>query len=53
MSLVIDEAENCRFDGLPGVQVQVRPPMKVEYRNFRLKHLSSGAANKTEKEKWI
>lgn len=47
MSMVIDDdAENRRFDGLLGVQVHVGPPMKVEYRNFRLKHLSGGAANK-------
>ena len=52
MSVVIDDdAENRRFDGLLGVQVHVGPPMKVEYRNFRLKHLSPGAANKNEKEK--
>jgi hypothetical protein len=47
MSMVIDDdAENRRFDGLLGVQVHVGPPMKIEYRNFRLKHLSAGAANK-------
>lgn len=34
------------FDGLPGVQVHVGPPMKVEYRNFRFKQLSPEAVNK-------
>ena len=28
-----------RMEGLLGVQVHVGPPMKVEYRNFRLKKL--------------
>lgn len=47
MSMVIDDdIENRRFDGLLGVQVHVGPPMKVEYRNFRLKHLSPETANK-------
>ena len=41
VSVVIDEdAKNRRFDGLLGVQVHVGPPMKIEYRNFRLKTLS-------------
>ena len=40
MSVVIDDdTENRRFDGLLGVQVHVGPPMKVEYRNFRIKKL--------------
>jgi Domain of Unknown Function (DUF1080) len=40
MSVVIDDdVKNRRFDGLLGVQVHVGPPMKVEYRNFRLKKL--------------
>lgn len=40
MSVVIDDdPKNRRFDGLLGVQVHVGPPMKVEYRNFRLKSL--------------
>ena len=40
MSVVIDEdMKNRKFDGLLGVQVHVGPPMKVEYRNFRLKQL--------------
>lgn len=46
LSVVIDEdTKNRRFDGLLGVQVHVGPPMKVEYRNFRLKALSSGGKN--------
>jgi hypothetical protein len=41
MSVVIDDdTKNRRFDGLLGVQVHTGPPMKVEYRNFRLKNLS-------------
>ena len=40
MSVVIDDdAENRRFDGELGVQVHVGPPMKIEYRNFRIKRL--------------
>ena len=40
MSEVIDDdAKERRFDGLLGVQVHVGPPMKIEYRNFRLKKL--------------
>lgn len=40
MSQVIDDdAPNRRFDGLLGVQVHVGPPMKIEYRNFRIKRL--------------
>jgi hypothetical protein len=39
-SVVIDEdTANRKFDGLLGVQVHVGPPMKIEYRNFRLKSL--------------
>ena len=42
MSVVLDEdAKNRRLDGLLGVQVHVGPPMKVEYRNFRLKTLGN------------
>jgi len=38
MSMVIDDdAPNRTSEGLIGVQVHVGPPMKVEYRNFRLK----------------
>ena len=32
-----DDAPNRPADGLLGVQVHVGPPMKVEYRNIRLK----------------
>jgi len=40
MSVVIDEdAKNRKFEGQLGVQVHVGPPMKIEYRNFRLKPL--------------
>jgi len=43
LSVVIDEdVKNRKFDGLLGVQVHVGPPMKVEYRNFRLKPIYSG-----------
>ncbi len=38
MAVVIDDdAPNRPADGLIGVQVHVGPPMKVEYRNIRLK----------------
>ncbi len=38
MSVTIDDdAANRPVDGLIGVQVHVGPPMKVEYRNIRLK----------------
>lgn len=41
MSVVLDEdARGRRLDGLLGVQVHAGPPMKVEFRNFRLKKLS-------------
>jgi hypothetical protein len=40
MSQVIDDdAARRRAEGLLGVQVHVGPPMKIEYRNFRLKTL--------------
>jgi len=40
MCVVIDDdAANRTSSGLIGVQVHVGPPMKVEYRNFRLKTL--------------
>ena len=40
MCMVIDDdAPNRPSEGLIGVQVHVGPPMKVEYRNFRLKNL--------------
>lgn len=35
--VVDDDAPNRPVDGLIGVQVHVGPPMKVEYRNIRLK----------------
>jgi hypothetical protein len=39
MSVTIDDdAANRPVDGLLGVQVHVGPPMKVEYRNIRLKN---------------
>ncbi|MGQ0633365.1 MAG: 3-keto-disaccharide hydrolase [Planctomycetaceae bacterium] len=42
MSVVFDDdATNRRFDGQLGVQVHVGPPMKIEYKNFRIKHLAS------------
>ena len=38
MSVVIDDdAANRPVEGLIGMQVHVGPPMKVEYRNIRLK----------------
>ncbi len=38
MTVVIDDdAPNRPVDGLIGVQVHVGPPMKVEYRQLRLK----------------
>ena len=40
MSVVVDEdAQNRRPDGLLGMQVHVGPPMKVEYRNIKIKVL--------------
>ena len=40
MSMVIDDdAQNRTLKGLIGVQVHVGGPMKVEYRNWRLKNL--------------
>jgi len=40
MSDVTDnDAVNRKMSGLIGVQVHVGPPMKVEYRNFRIKEL--------------
>ncbi len=39
MTMVVDDdAANRPDDGLIGVQVHVGPPMKVEYRNMRLKN---------------
>lgn len=40
MSDVTDnDLANRKLKGLLGVQVHVGPPMKIEYKNFRLKHL--------------
>jgi hypothetical protein len=40
MSITVDDdAPNRKLEGLIGVQVHVGPPMKVEYRNIRLKRL--------------
>ncbi len=42
MSVVVDDDRERRKPiGLIGVQVHVGPPMKIEYRNFRLKKLVS------------
>jgi Domain of Unknown Function (DUF1080) len=47
MSAVVDDdSQGRRFDGLIGVQVHVGPPMKVEFRNFRLKKLPAAAPAK-------
>ena len=47
MSVVIDDdTENRRFDGQLGVQVHVGPPMKIEYRNFRIKKLKATTTSK-------
>ncbi len=41
MTIVIDEdAKGRAMEGLIGVQVHVGPPMKVEYRNWRIKQLN-------------
>jgi hypothetical protein len=41
MSVVVDDdSPNRTFEGLIGVQVHVGPPMKVEYRNLRLKAIN-------------
>jgi hypothetical protein len=38
MSITIDDdAPNRKLDGLIGMQVHTGPPMKIEYRNIRLK----------------
>jgi len=45
MSVVVDDdPAGRRFDGLIGVQVHVGPPMKVEYRDIRLKRLATNLA---------
>lgn len=44
MSVVVDDdLERRRDEGLLGVQVQVGPPMKAEYRKIRLKVLEPAA----------
>ena len=44
MSDVTDnDTANRRFEGLLGIQVHVGPPMKVAFRNFRLKILNPSA----------
>jgi len=41
MSVVIDnDAQNQRFGGLIGVQVHVGPPMKIEFKDFKIKKLN-------------
>jgi 3-keto-disaccharide hydrolase len=42
--VVDDDPKHRKFDGLLGVQVHVGPPMKIEYRNSRLKKLPSALA---------
>ena len=39
MSMVIDDDPNRERKGLIGVQVHVGPPMKIEYRNWRIRAL--------------
>jgi hypothetical protein len=39
MSVTIDDDPNRARNGLIGVQVHVGPPMKIEYRNWRIKPL--------------
>jgi hypothetical protein len=39
MSVTIDDDPNRARDGLIGVQVHVGPPMRIEYRNWRIKKL--------------
>jgi len=38
-AVIDDDPVGRKFEGQIGVQVHVGPPMKVEYRNFRLKSL--------------
>jgi hypothetical protein len=37
LGVLDDDVPNRRLDGLIGMQVHVGPPMKIEYRNIRLK----------------
>ncbi len=47
MSIAVDDdAANRKFEGLLGMQVHVGPPMKVEFRNIRLKQLKPAMAPK-------
>ena len=39
MSVTVDDDPARERKGLIGVQVHVRPPMKIEYRNWRIKPL--------------
>lgn len=39
-----EDPEKRRMNGLIGVQVHVGPPMKIEFRNIRLKHLTAAPA---------
>jgi hypothetical protein len=42
MSVVVDDdPERRKSNGLLGVQVHVGPPMKIEYRNIRLKKIDT------------
>ena len=46
---VVDhDAVGRRLEGLVGVQVHVGPPMKVQYRNWRIKHLPAAKLIKPE-----
>jgi hypothetical protein len=46
---VVDhDAVGRRLEGLVGVQVHVGPPMKVQYRNWRIKHLPNAKLIKPE-----
>jgi hypothetical protein len=38
-AVIDDDAAGRKMSGLLGVQVHVGPPMKVEYRNWRVKRL--------------
>jgi len=41
MSVVIDDdAQDRRIGGLLGVQVHVGPPMKIEFKDFKIKKLN-------------
>jgi len=38
-TVIDDDPVGRKFEGLIGVQVHVGGPMKIEYRNFRLKEV--------------